>query len=248
MRIFLFTLLVLLALPFAANAKPIVDRVPPLKLSAQDRADIARIETYLNEMKNIAADFMQVDDKGGIMRGTLAIQRPGKMRVTYAAPSHDFIVADGDFVHIWDGDLRSQTNVPEDSSLANFILRDPISLSGDVTITKFERFPAKMELTLAEAGDPAAGQLTLIFEDHPLILRQWRVIDPQGRKTGVNLENEETEVEFAGNMFDFVPPNFGVGGKARQSPAASVTNLNIGGDAAKERAVESAPLPASTTP
>ena len=188
MRVFLAALLVLLALPLAAEAKPIIDSAPPLKLSAQDRTDIARIETYLNELKSIAADFMQVDDHGGIMRGTIAIQRPGKMRVTYAAPSKDFIVADGDSVHIWDGDLRSQTNVPEDSSLANFILRDPIALSGDVTITKFERFPAKMELTLAEAGDPAAGQLTLIFEDHPWILRQWRVIDAEGRKTGVNLE------------------------------------------------------------
>jgi outer membrane lipoprotein-sorting protein len=209
------------AAPVADNAPaspPVVDNAPAQKLTAQDHADIARIELYLNELKSIAADFMQIDDHGGIMRGTLAIQRPGKMRVTYTEPSKDFIVADGDFVHIWNADLQAQTNVPQEESLANFILRDPIALSGDVTVTRFQRFPAKLELTLEETGDPAAGQLTLIFEDHPLLLRQWRVIDPSGHTIGVNLENEQSDVKFPGNMFDFVAPSFGHGAHFQTVP------------------------------
>ena len=67
----------------------------PAALSADDRADVQRIEAYLNNLKSISADFMQVDDSGQMMRGSIAIQRPGKMRVTYDAPSKDFIVADG---------------------------------------------------------------------------------------------------------------------------------------------------------
>ncbi|MDX2028664.1 MAG: outer membrane lipoprotein carrier protein LolA [Alphaproteobacteria bacterium] len=200
--------------PVAALAAQ-VETTKPLKLSAQDRADIDRIETYLNALKSISADFMQIEDNGGIMRGTIAIQRPGKMRVTYDAPSKDFIVADGSMVHIWNDELQSQTNVEQGSSLAEFILRDPVKLSGDVTITKFERFPAKMELTLMEANDPAAGQLTLIFEDHPLILRQWRVMDPQGRTIGVNLENQKMDVSFKESTFNFVAPNFGKSPKAQ---------------------------------
>lgn len=198
-------------------------------LSAQDKADVARIEKYLNNLKSIAADFMQIDDRGGTMRGQIAIKRPGKMRVTYSDPNKDFIVADGDMVHIWDNQLRSQTNVEESDSLANLILRENIVLSGDVTITQFRRFPAKMEVTLRETTDPGAGQLTLVFEDHPLILRQWKVLDPQGRVTGVNLENEQTDVEFPGNMFDFVAPNFGLGGKARDQGQGSGTSFPRGG-------------------
>jgi outer membrane lipoprotein-sorting protein len=190
---------------------PAIDQAPAQKLTAQDRSDIQRIELYLNELKSITADFMQIDDHGGIMHGSIVIKRPGKMRVTYTEPKGDFIVADGDFVHIWNADLQSQTNVPENSSLANFILRDPIALSGDVTVSRFQRFPAKLELTLVETDDPAAGQLTLIFEDHPLLLRQWRVIDPSGHTIGVNLENEQSDVEIADNMFNFVPPSFGHG-------------------------------------
>jgi len=185
-----------------------------LKLSAQDKNDLARIESYLNGLRSISADFMQIDDQGGIMRGKLAIQRPGKMRVTYDAPSKDFIVADGTWVHIWNEDLKAQTNVDQGSSLAEFILRDPIKLAGDVTITRFKRYPAKLEVTLTQSDDAAAGSLTLIFEDHPLILRQWRVVDAQGHTTGVNLENQHADVSFPTSTFLFVPPTFGKGGKA----------------------------------
>ena len=190
------------------------DAPAPVKLSAKDQVEVTRIQAYLNNLKNISADFMQVTDQGGMMTGKIAIQRPGKMRVTYDAPSKDFIVADGGTVHIWDDELKSQTNVDEGSSLAEFILRDPIHLSGDVTLTKLEHFPAKIEMTLVQTDDPASGSLTLIFEDKPLKLRQWRVIDPQGHTTGVNLQNMREDVSFPASTFTFTPPSFGKGGGA----------------------------------
>jgi len=188
--------------------------IKPAHLSVEESADVSRIETYLNEMKSISADFLQIDDGGGMMRGTIAIQRPGKMRVNYDAPSKDFIIADGTAVHIWNDDLQQQTNVDQGSSLAEFILRDPIKLNGDITVTKFQRFPAKMELTLVQANDAGAGQLTLVFEDHPLKLRQWKVLDAQGRTTGVNLENMREGIAFPAKLFYFVPPNFGTSTKS----------------------------------
>jgi outer membrane lipoprotein-sorting protein len=192
---------------FAARAAD--SSVVPAYLSAQDKSDLGRIETYLNGLKNISADFLQVDDAGGIMRGEIAISRPGKMRVTYDPPNKDFIIADGDFVHIWDDQLQSQTNFEQGSSLAEFILRDPVRMSGDVTVTKLQHFPAKIEVTLVQSNDPGAGSLTLVFEDQPLKLRQWKVIDAQGHSTGVNLENMSEGMTFPAPTFVFVPPNFG---------------------------------------
>ena len=181
----------------------------PPRFSTQDKTDISRIETYLNGLKNISANFLQIDDAGGIMRGMLAIARPGKMRVTYDAPSKDFIIADGSFVHIWNEDLQAQTNVEQGSSLAEFILRDPVRLSGDVTVTKVKHAPAKLEVTLVQTEDTGTGSLTLVFEDSPLRLRQWKVVDAQGRTTGVSLENMRDDVTFPSTTFTFVPPNFG---------------------------------------
>jgi outer membrane lipoprotein-sorting protein len=181
----------------------------PAHLTAQDKTDLVRIENYINGLKNISADFLQIDDAGGIMRGEIAISRPGKMHVNYDPPNKDFIIADGSFVHIWNDDLKSQTNVEQSSSLAEFILRDPVKMSGDVTVTKFQRFPAKMEVTLEQSDDPGSGSLTLVLEDRPLKLRQWKVVDAQGHTTGVSLENMSENVTFPGNMFNFTPPNFG---------------------------------------
>jgi len=201
-------LLLLLALCLSPVAAIAGDQASPAHLVYQDKIDLGRIETYLNNLKNVSADFLQVDDAGGMMRGELAISRPGKMRATYAAPNKDFIIADGHFVHIWDDALQSQTNVPQDTSLAEFILRDPVKLSGDVTVTKFVRGPSKLEVTLVQTNDASAGSLTLVFEDKPLKLRQWKVTDAQGRLTGVNLENMSEGATFPSGTFVFVPPNF----------------------------------------
>ncbi|MDD3371053.1 MAG: outer membrane lipoprotein carrier protein LolA [Alphaproteobacteria bacterium] len=189
-----------------ANAAP----AEPVKtvLTAQDKKDLDRIEVYLNGLKNVSADFLQIDDSGGMMHGDIAISRPGKMKVTYDPPSNDFIIADGSSVHIWDGELKTQTNVNQGASLAEFILRDPVRLGGDVTVSKIKRFPAKIEITLHENKDPGAGSLTLVFEDKPLKLRQWKVVDAQGRLTGVNLENMSETASFPESMFVFVPPSF----------------------------------------
>ena len=203
-------LFVCLSLPTPAFAEePAPPTASPVHFSTKDKKDLVRIETYLNNLKNVSADFMQIDDAGGIMRGQLAIARPGKMRVTYAEPSKDFIIADGSYVHIWNEDLQSQTNVDQSTSLAEFILRDPVKLEGDVTITKLARFQSKIEVTLVQTNDPGAGSLTLVFEDKPLKLRQWKVIDPQGRSTGVSLENLSDHAKFPDSLFVFTPPNFG---------------------------------------
>lgn len=183
------------------------------KLSEAEKSDIARIETYLNELKSVGANFLQINDTGSLRHGAISIKRPGKMRVVYDAPEKDFIVADGSFVHIWDEEMGQTTTVPVGSGIAEFILRENIKLSGDVIITRFARFPAKIELSLVSSKEPNEGELTLILEDKPLKLRQWRVVDTQGRTTGVNLENAREGIEFPENTFVFVPPNLGKSNK-----------------------------------
>jgi outer membrane lipoprotein-sorting protein len=208
-RILPLCLLALLAAAPLAAPPAHAATATPAVMTPADRFDVNRIADYLNDLKNVSADFLQIDDAGGMMRGTIAIARPGKMRVNYDPPNQDFIIADGSSVHIWDDALQAQTNVDQKSSLAHFILRDPVKMDGDVTVTKLQRFPAKLEITLVATKDPAAGSLTLVFEDKPLRLRQWKVTDPQGRTTGVNLQNVSTTAAFPDSYFVFTPPNFG---------------------------------------
>ena len=84
MRVLIFLLTLFLAVSSAWAA--------PAKLSERDRADVARLESYLNAMKSLTAGFTQINDGGEFRHGSLAIQRPGKMRVTYDPPHKDFLV------------------------------------------------------------------------------------------------------------------------------------------------------------
>ncbi len=206
----LFLLSILFCLAFGPVSAEAEGPAPkPAQLSQREQADVARIEAYLNTLKSVSARFLQVSDSGGLRHGTIAIQRPGKMRVTYDAPDKDFIVADGSFLNIWDGEMEQQTSIPLGSGIADFILREKISLSEDVVVTRFAYYPAKIEVSLVSTKEPGEGELTLIFEDKPLRLRQWRVVDAQGRTTGVNLEDARENTTFPEGTFNFMPPNIG---------------------------------------
>lgn len=212
-RPFLLTLSLLLCLAPPTWAEPTpaptIDVPIAAKLSIKEKADVERIEVYLNDLKSVGAHFLQVSDSGNLRHGAISIQRPGKMRVVYDDPDKDFIVADGSRLNIWDDEMGQQTSLGLDEGLASFILRDNIKLSGDVIVTRFVRYPAKIEVSLVSVKDPHEGELTLIFEDTPLKLRQWRILDAQGHTTGVNLENAREGIEFPENTFVFVSPKLG---------------------------------------
>ncbi len=215
-RPFLLALSLFLALTLPVWAEeptpapsPAPDKPIAAKLSAKEKADVDRIEAYLNDFKSVSAHFMQVSDSGNLRHGSIAIQRPGKMRVVYDAPDKDFIVADGSRLTLWDDEMGQQTTLALDEGMASFILRENIKLSGDVIVTRFVRYPAKIEVSLVSVKEPHEGELTFIFEDKPLKLRQWRILDAQGHTTGVNFENASEGVEFPEDTFVFISPKLG---------------------------------------
>ncbi|MBY6263925.1 outer membrane lipoprotein carrier protein LolA [Azospirillum sp. 412522] len=178
----------------------------PVSLSAQDQAVVAKVEEYLNGITVLQSKFLQVAPNGRQATGTFSLWRPGRMRLEYDRPLKDFIVADGSFVFYWDGEMRQQSSAPIGSTLADFILRKNIRLSGDVTVTDVFQAPGVIEVSLLETKDPGKGTLTLVFEDRPFQLRKWRVLDAQGLTTEVALLNPRTDVTFDREMFYFKEP------------------------------------------
>lgn len=195
--------------PAAFAASPAADQVAQAGLSERDKADIARIEAYLNSIRTLRSRFLQAAPDGNLARGTFFMQRPGKMRIEYDPPIGNYIVADGWFIHFWDAELRQQSNAPIGSTLAELILRDDLLLSGAVTVNDIQRGPGRIEIELVETKDPAKGRLTLVFEDNPLRLRKWRVLDAQGLTTEVALLDPQFGMPLDRRLFTFVSPDFG---------------------------------------
>ena len=178
----------------------------PLALTPADREDLARVEDYFKQMKTLKARFLQVSETGHTAGGTFFLSRPDRMRLEYDPPIKDFIVADGWFVFFWDGELKQQSSEPIGSSLADVILRENFRLTGDVTVVGIERGNGWLELSLVATQDPGKGRLTLVFQDQPLRLIKWRVLDAQNLTTDVSLSQIQVNVPLDKNLFFFKAP------------------------------------------
>src|SRR3546814_19319247 len=62
-------------------------------LSAEDRADVARVEAYLNGITSMKSSFLQSSSTGPVARGTVWLRRPGRMRFEYDPPSPILLTA-----------------------------------------------------------------------------------------------------------------------------------------------------------
>ena len=81
-------------------------------LTPADRADLGRIEAYLNAVDTLKAHFLQIAPDGSTAEGTAWMQRPGRMRFQYDPPAPLLLIAGhGVFVY-YDRELRQVTNIP----------------------------------------------------------------------------------------------------------------------------------------
>jgi outer membrane lipoprotein-sorting protein len=176
--------------------------------SAQDKADLARIEAYLNGLKTLKARFLQIAPDGASSGGTAWLERPGRMRFQYNPPSPLLLVASGTLLVFHDSQLKQTSNIPLSATPLGLLLQDNLKLSGDVTVTAISRQPGQIQVTLVRTASPADGSLTLVFADNPLVLRQWSVVDQQRRETRVTLYDVQLGGSFDQELFHFVDPKF----------------------------------------
>ena len=171
--------------------------------NADDRRDIARVEGYLDGLRSLRARFMQVSDRGGVAEGRLYLQRPGRLRLDYADPVKLLIVAARGQLIQHDSELKQTTYLPLSSTPAAVLLRDKVTLSGDVTVTAVDRGAGTLRVELVQSADPRAGRITLVFLERPLQLASWVVIDSQGTTIRVTLSEIETGMALDPQLFEF---------------------------------------------
>lgn len=203
------SILALMALsPLALSVSPVLG-APRKALSDQDKADIARAETYMNAVTTLKARFQQFAPNGNVAEGTAYFWRPGRMRLQYDAPSPLLVVADGSFLIVYDRELGEPSYIPLDSTPAGVLVRQNVQLNGkDLSVTRVTRSPGVLNISLVQADDSGQGELTLVFTEQPFALRQWRVLDAQGNITTVSLFDAQTGLSLDAKLFEFQNPHF----------------------------------------
>jgi outer membrane lipoprotein-sorting protein len=168
-----------------------------------DRALISDIEAYLNDLTTVRARFSQANADGSYDTGILWLWRPGKARIEYSPPTDILVVADGTWLIYFDAELDQVSHVPIDTGPFRFLLADTVSLEDTVQVRGLGRSGGLVHLTLIDVENPDDGSVTLVFDEGPLQLRQWEVLDPQGFVTVVTLSEEKVGETFERKMFFF---------------------------------------------
>lgn len=169
---------------------------------------VARVEAYFNAMTTLRARFLQIAQGGGSAEGTAWISRPSRMRFEYDAPEPTLLIAANNQFFHFDRDLQQPTVVPLSSTPLSVLLRSPLRLSGDVTVAGIERARGLVAVTVYRTSQPSEGRITLVLDENPMALRQWVVLDAQGRSTRVTLTQIETGQRFDPFLFAFNDPRF----------------------------------------
>jgi outer membrane lipoprotein-sorting protein len=157
-------------------------------------------------MKTVQARFVQTAPDGTQRMGTFYLDRPGKMRFDYDPPVTDVVVADGIQLYYYDGELRQTSSAPVGQTLADFLLRENVRMSGDVQVVRVQEGGGLTQLTLTQKADPAAGTMTLGFTSQPFGLKKWRVTDGGGQITEVELFDVVQNPALPGSLFVFRDP------------------------------------------
>jgi outer membrane lipoprotein-sorting protein len=178
----------------------------PAHLTDADKADLDRIQAYLNGLKTETAEFSQEDSTGGQAHGKFYLSRPGKMRFEYDPPQQILMIANGDFLVYYDKEMQETSHIPVDSTPVGFFLADQISLTRDVTVTDFQRSPGVFRVSVRQTSNPDQGELTMVFSDRPLKLEQWTVLDAQRHTVKVALGEVTTGVPIDPKLFVFKDP------------------------------------------
>lgn len=171
---------------------------------ADDKKDIKAIETYLNSIKTLSADFVQIASNGEKAEGRIYIEKPNKIRMEYNAPSNILIVGNGDYIVYYDKELEQITNIDYEDIPAAMILANTVSLgSKDLKVTNFYKDPGmtRIGLQYMNAGD--LGPFTLVFSNNPFTLKQWKVITPQSMEVSLSLYDTVIDSKLDQSLFKF---------------------------------------------
>ncbi len=160
-------------------------------LSAEDQALVAKATAYLQGLTSAKGRFVQTDTRGSQTQGVLYMQRPGKARFEYEAPSSLLVISDGKVVSVADKRLKTVNRYWLSQTPLKLFLADEIRLDRGVHISRVARLNDGFQITAQDRAGKTKGQITLTFSDSPMQLLGWTITDARNAATRVRLTSLE---------------------------------------------------------
>ena len=169
-----------------------------------ENADLGKIESYLNNISTLEANFVQMSSNGGSAEGKIYIEKPSKIRMEYTAPDPLLIVGNGEYIIYNDKELDQITNIDYKDIPGTMILSNKIKFDGkNLKVTDFYKDRGQTSVTVEMPNSPGVKPITLIFDNAPFRLKQWKVIDQQNIEVTISLFDAEQDKKLSENLFKF---------------------------------------------
>jgi outer membrane lipoprotein-sorting protein len=169
---------------------------------ANQRAMIDRVNVYLMSVQSLVGDFVQVAPDGRRSEGKIYLQKPGRVRFEYKAPSPIELVSDGRSLVVRDRKLETQDLYPLSQTPLRFLLADRIDLTKDTNVTAVSADDTFLSLAIEEKQTlGGTHRVLLMFSVKDMQLKQWTITDPQGYDTTVALYNLDPAQKIDPSMF-----------------------------------------------
>jgi len=160
----------------------------PADLSGPARSQaLAEASRALDGVRALQGRFQQVSPGGATVNGAFYIQRPGRLRFEYDAPSPLTIISDGASVAVSDRAMRTSDQMPLRATPLYFVLKSTINLEKDARITRVARTENELMITARDKSGQTDGEITLSLDANSKALKRWRIVDGQGQVTQLTL-------------------------------------------------------------
>ncbi|MCA3248888.1 MAG: LolA family protein [Holosporaceae bacterium] len=194
-----------------------------LDLSAADQASLTRIDSYLNSLNSLQADFQQLQpsvnstDKSSIAEGVLYLARPGRLRVDYTKGASLQIISDGTYLVYRDLAADESSSMRLSDTALSALVKKDVNLARDFKVVGFVRSAAagagaggaanSAAATISVSVMPRAEEnrdmLILFFKDsaqNPELLG-WSLRNAEGETATLNFRNLQPNAPLKPDLF-----------------------------------------------
>ena len=154
-----------------------------------DKKSYDKVKKYLNSLKSLEANFVQVTSDGNIKKGKIYISIPGKLRISYEKPNDLLITSKGFWLVVQDRKLKQTNNYPLHKTPLNLFLNKKLNFNDDDFKLKFEKESGIVSVEFLNNEQLIGRSFKLIFTDSPIQLKKWIITDEFDNQTSVLFQN-----------------------------------------------------------
>ncbi|MEN2787702.1 outer membrane lipoprotein carrier protein LolA [Sphingomonas qilianensis] len=179
-------------------------------LIAAAPGDLGLVQTHLQAVQSMTANFTQTDRTGKVLTGVLTLKKPGKIRFQYEKGVPILIVGDGKALWFLDYSVGQKQRWPIGNSPLGVLLNPTRDISQIARVIP----GGDPRIISVEANDPKHpeyGRITLIFARTAsapggLMLQGWVALDAQNNRTSIRLGNQRFNAPVSDSTFRFNDP------------------------------------------